>query len=299
MAQSRSIGFLKRFLFQIIGPNAYRFLHAQYFLWRLIQARKLNENSLSNKSEKFFGSDLIAFSNRIQKGNYILDIGAFLGSSTVLFADAVGKTGQVIAFEPIHFNALNRILKRLKLIQVKLNPLALGNESGQLEFLLPIYKGIPLYSQSGFTQSYSELKSNPNYIFEKIPAEMMRLDDFILKQKIKAEDIAGVKIDVEGAELSVLEGGEKFFESFKGFLLCEFWFDQMPPPGWVWLRKRGYHCRYLIQKQVPKKPSDGKVTLDKEPLLKNETFAPADTEEQLRALCEGGTYGNFFFALNF
>jgi hypothetical protein len=85
--------------------------------------------------------------------------------------------------------------------------------------------------------------------------------------------VSAVKIDVEGSEMALFAGGEDFFRRFRGPLLCEFWLDTMPPPGWAWLRERGYSCRYLDRRG---------------------DWRPVDTPEALAEACGGETYVNLF-----
>lgn len=261
---------LKRRLFRLTGPAAYRLLHAAWFRLRL--SRALASRAYARR---FFGDDLLAFAARIRPGDIVLDIGAFLGGSTALFSRAVGRSGTVIAFEPVHHRWLLRLLRSLRMPQAGVRALALAAANGDAELVIPIREGVPLYSQAGFSQSYAEAaRPGSGYAFERLPTDLMRLDDFLAREGMRPETVAAVKIDVEGSELSVFGGGEGFFRDFRGILLCEFWFRAMPPPGWAWLRERGYSCRYLDRKG---------------------TWVQADTPEALSAACRGETYGNFFW----
>jgi FkbM family methyltransferase len=168
---------------------------------------------------------------------------------------------------------LKKVLFPFGFRQVSLQPIGLGAENGFTEFLIPIHHGVPLYSQSGFSESYKPENIGPGYSFQKKRTEIIRLDDCLSRRGITPESVAAVKIDVEGSEMAVFTGGEDFFRCFRGLLLCEFWFNQVPPPGWTWLRERGYLCRYLG---------------------KNGEWMPANTPEEMQALCQGETYGNFF-----
>jgi FkbM family methyltransferase len=265
---------LKGRLFLIAGPNAYRAIHALYFFLRMVFALLASGFGMPRFGDRFFGRDLNAFAARLKPGDQVLDIGAFLGGSTVLFARAVRVTGKVTAFEPVHHRLLRRILRPFRLRQVTMEPLALAAENGSTELVIPIHNGVPLYSQSGFSESYTALSAGSGYTFLKFPTALMRLDDYLAAKGIRPESLAAVKIDVEGSEMGVFAGGEDFFRRFRGFLMCEFWFDRMPPLGWEWLRARGYSCRYLDRQG---------------------RWVAADTAEELAAICRGETYGNFFW----
>lgn len=259
----------KRLLFGLAGPGLYSRLHA----WRF--RRRLDRALASDAAaEPFFGKDLLAFAGMIRPGQTVLDIGAFLGGSTALFARAVGPGGRVIAFEPVHHRALSD-LAAARHWPARVEPAALSAQNGPAELVVPVRRGVPLYSQAGFADSYAAAAApGSGYAFLRLPALRQRLDDWLAGAGLAPERVGAVKIDVEGSELGVLSGGEGFFGRFAGPLLCEFWFDALPPPGWAWLRERGYHCRYLGR--------DG-------------AWLPADTPAQLAEAARGETYRNFLW----
>ncbi len=258
----------KSLLFRLSGPGMYRLLHAGWFYLRLLRAL-----GFRGYARRFFGADVLAFAGLLEPGGLVLDIGAFLGGSTLLFARAVGRKGRVIAFEPVHHRSLSWMLRALGIKQSQVEPIALARENGDTELVIPIHQGVPLYSQAGFAESYpAALRPGSGYAFQRLPTRLMRLDDFLAGRSLLPEAVSAVKIDVEGSELGLFAGGEEFFRRFRGPLLCEFWFTAMPPPGWLWLRERGYLCRYLDR---------------------NGSWVAVDTVEALEAACRGETYGNF------
>lgn len=280
----RTPGGVKSLMFRLSGPGAYGLLHAGWFYLRLLRAM-----GSRRYARKFFGADVLAFADQLRPGGVVLDIGAFLGGSTVLFARAVGRKGRVIAFEPVHHRPLSLMLRvagavmgmggmlrmfgRSGMNGTRVEPIALAPGNGNAELVIPIRRGVPLYSQAGFAASYSAaLEPGSGYAFQRRPTRLMRLDDFLAGGSPGPEDVSAVKIDVEGSEMGVFAGGEEFFRRFGGPILCEFWFKAMPPPGWAWLRERGYSCRYLDR---------------------GGAWVAVDTPEALEAACRGETYGNF------
>jgi FkbM family methyltransferase len=259
----------KKGLFRLLGPRLYARLQAEFFFRR---ARRALGNP--RYAETFFGRDLTAFAARLRPGDTVLDIGAYLGGTAALFAQAVGHTGRVISFEPYHHGYLRRLIDRLGLAGI-IRPVvaALAAEKGSIAPAVPLHEGVPLYSQAGIIAFSGAAAAAPDILQgESVP--MLRLDDFLAEEGLPASAVAAVKIDVEGSEPGVFQGGEKFFRGFEGFILCELWLDVMPPPGWLRLKSLGYHCRYLGR--------DGR-------------WLEADTEAELRAATEGETYGNFWF----
>jgi FkbM family methyltransferase len=260
---------LKRGLFRLLGDRGYRLLHGAWFLARLLAAL-----ALPPLRPGFFGRDMLALAARLKPGDTVLDVGAYLGGTAVLFALRVGPAGRIIAFEPVHHAFLSLLVRALRL-PVQVVPAALGAEGGRAELVVPVHEGVPVYSQAGFAESYDTdaLERRGAYRFRRLAARKDRLDDFLAREGLAPRSVAAVKIDVEGAERDVLEGGERFFRDFAGPLVCEFWFDAMPPEGWTWLRERGWSCRKLG-------PAG---------------WAGGDTRGDLEALARGETYGNFWW----
>ena len=259
---------LKRLAFALIGERGYRILHALYFLARLLTALAWRPCRPA-----FFGRDMLALADALKPGDTVLDIGAYLGGTAVLFARKVGPTGRVIAFEPFHHGFL-RFLSRLLRLPVRVVPAALGAEAGRADFVVPVHAGVPLYSQAGFATSFDAVRGDPAYAFRKLESPRRSLDDFLAREGLAPSGIAAVKIDVEGAELEVLRGAEGFLRGFRGPLVCEFWFNELPPRGWSFLRERGFACR--------KASASG-------------SWISADTPAALEDLARGETYGNFWF----
>jgi FkbM family methyltransferase len=260
---------LKRGLFRLLGDRGYRLLHGAWFVARLLAAL-----ALPRLRPGFFGRDMLALAARLKPGDIVLDVGAYLGGTAVLFALRVRPAGKVIAFEPVHHAFLSALVRALRL-PVRVVPAALGAEAGRADLVVPVHAGVPVYSQAGFAGSYDTeaLERRGAYRFRRLEARKDRLDDFLAREGLDPRAVAAVKIDVEGAEREVLAGGAGFFRDFAGPVVCEFWFDAMPPAGWSWLRERGWSCRKLG-------PGG---------------WARGDTREELEALAHGETYGNFWW----
>jgi FkbM family methyltransferase len=136
----------------------------------------------------------------LRRGMTVLDVGAHHGFYTLLASRKVGREGRVIAFE-----ASPREVKKLRLNllinackNVKLESCALGEAKGKAE----------LYLVNGVQTGCNSL-CPPNVLepTQRVSVSVESLDDRLQVRKI--ENVDFIKLDVEGAELSVLKGSNK------------------------------------------------------------------------------------------
>ncbi len=132
------------------------------------------------------------------EGKTALDVGANYGVHTTNFLRAVGKSGQVIAFEPIP--ELAKRLRDLNLENLAVHEVALSNLQGSARFFIGEDSG---YSTLHLPEG--DVIKNGIHVSQEITVQVDRLDDVI--DLPEGDRIAVVKIDVEGKELEVLEGG--------------------------------------------------------------------------------------------
>ena len=144
-----------------------------------------------------------AFHGLLKPGDTFLDIGANFGQYTLLGAKLVGTAGRVIAFEPepVSFAWLDDNVRRNGLAQVRLESIALGERAATLE----LYVGSPdNLGTTSFRKQY-------NFSGRTVPVPVRTLDEYCATEGVARVD--AIKIDVEGAELSVLRGAEKVLAS--------------------------------------------------------------------------------------
>jgi len=156
-------------------------------------------------------------------GNTVMDIGANIGEWTLRMANKVGSTGCVYSFEPIPVinQSLNKTLRINNLSQVILSQVALDSCSGDSEFTIPldennlaIHGESRLGSEEGNWNIYTDVKKTTS-----IKVKTITLDQFSSEQSMNRLDF--VKIDVEGKEVQVLEGGQETFSRFTPALILE------------------------------------------------------------------------------
>lgn len=147
------------------------------------------------------------FSKVVKEGDVVLDLGANIGYFTLLAARLVKKSGRVYSFEPEprNFGYLSKNISINGYDHAVAYNKAVADAPGTIKlFLCPYDTGHHTINQYAGIRSY-----NPQMAGEKeefVEIEAVRLDDFF---EGRLTPINVIKMDVEGAEMKVLEGMEK------------------------------------------------------------------------------------------
>lgn len=134
------------------------------------------------------------FSRLLRPGMTVFDVGSNIGYYTLLAARAVGPAGRVHAFEatPAVAKRLAENVELNRFTNVTVNHLAVCDREGEVEFNL-----------QEDSEGNSMVVSDPGQASVRVPATT--LDAYAKRQGISRVDV--IKIDVEGVEGLVLEGG--------------------------------------------------------------------------------------------
>jgi FkbM family methyltransferase len=137
------------------------------------------------------------FRRLVRAGDQVLDIGAASGYYTLLAARSVGPRGSVISFEPDleNLRVLCGHVLRNRLQQVQILPNALGDVDSVAAFGGGTGTGTRRLCDDGRKQ-----------------VRVRRLDDVAAELELHPQH---VKIDVEGHELAVLQGGRTLFATHR------------------------------------------------------------------------------------
>jgi FkbM family methyltransferase len=146
----------------------------------------------------------------LRPGMVFYDIGANVGFLSVIASRLVGPSGGVVAFEPLEAN-VHQIEHnaRLNLAAITVIPAALSNEDGAHDFVV---SGSTVGQLAGF-------QDRDLAAIETRTVSVQRLDTICAELKHSSPDL--IKIDVEGAEVSVLEGGRATLELKRPILMIE------------------------------------------------------------------------------
>ncbi len=147
----------------------------------------------------------------LSPGDHVLDVGSNIGYYALLAADKVGPTGRVIGCEPSPgvFEILQQNVQSFKPGNVEVFPWAVGAKGGSLEF----YESeIP---------NWGSLFQNDSLLQTRTTTVLARTVDQIVREASNFHP-AALRMDVEGAELMVLEGAREVLQKYKPCLFIEF-----------------------------------------------------------------------------
>jgi FkbM family methyltransferase len=136
----------------------------------------------------------------LRSGMTVVDVGAHHGLYTLLASKGVGRRGKVIAFEPSP-RERRRLLQHIRVNRcwnVAVEACALGDKVGEADLLVV----------GGWSDWCNSLR--PPAVTERtetIRVGVERLDDVLWRLQVDAVDF--IKLDAEGAELSVLQGARE------------------------------------------------------------------------------------------
>jgi len=148
----------------------------------------------------FEGAEYRFVERFLQPGMIALDIGANQGYYTLLFSLKVGHVGRVLAFEPsereMSHLKLHLKLNHCKNVETCSSALGAVEETGQLHVVLG--------TEIGCNSLRPPEVSQPT---ARLTVRVERLDDVLRARGLARVDF--IKLDVEGAELSVLQGAQE------------------------------------------------------------------------------------------
>lgn len=142
-------------------------------------------------------------------GDTVVEVGANVGTETIGFADIVGPSGHVHAFEPLPRNLelLRNNLSRSDLGNITIVPLAVSDRIGTIDFVPP-----PPGAHTGIGYIGRPVQSSPS----SIQVQSTTLDSYLANTPARL-----LAMDVEGAEPSVLHGGAGWIDTHRPVIVLE------------------------------------------------------------------------------
>jgi FkbM family methyltransferase len=183
----------------------------------------------------------------LRSGHIFYEVGAHVGFFSLLAAGLVDGSGEVVAFEadPLNVGLIQEHFRRNFLAHARVVPMAVWSKAGSVSFT----RGSELSSLN----AGGVLESSPwGFNTDVIEVEAITLDDYVQGHRPPSL----VKIDVEGAELHVLNGAQELLSYYKPLVLCEVHSTELASQVENWLIKNSYavewfadqtaHTRHLL-----------------------------------------------------
>jgi FkbM family methyltransferase len=184
-------------------------LRLPFGAWWLAEKSALDDDLIH---EGFEDAEMAFVHRLLRPGMTVLDAGAHHGLYTLLASKRVGREGRVIAFEPSprERKRLRRHLRVNRCKNVDVQSCALGDEHREADLFL-------VEGREDWCNSLRAPQIDARTITVRV--EMERVDDVLENLGVARVDF--IKLDVEGAELSFLQGACRTLAVSRPVILAE------------------------------------------------------------------------------
>lgn len=161
-------------------------------------------------------SVMVAIKPHVADDAVCLDVGANIGLYS-LGLSVLAPRGRIYAFEPSPscFGHLQSNLSANRIDNAEATQVAVSDTTGTVHF-----HDFDFFSAGSFSSDEGSLLDTESYGSQAFEAQATTLDDFVADREIERVDF--IKVDVEGAELSVLAGAEKTLATWRPKVVLEF-----------------------------------------------------------------------------
>lgn len=181
-------------------------------LYKKALFKKYDKLNWSNLADSNAESEILLLQYLLNKDSVFFDVGSNIGAYLYV-ANKYTVASAIYGFEPIP--KLYRNLKKA-FSGMHIYPVALSNEEKQKQFKIPTIDGVKLMPRGTLNTEYIEDGEMDSTVFD---VKTMRLDTFVETHGIHTIDL--IKIDVEGHELTVIEGARKTIAQFSPTMIIE------------------------------------------------------------------------------
>lgn len=188
--------------------------------------------------------DLFTYAYLPKIGDVILDVGSGEGAEIERFSNLVGDAGHVLAIEadPDLYMQNCNLIKKLNLRNVSCHNFAICNFDGIVD--------LQVFSDNGIDSS---IHRKDGKTVKKVRS--MKLDTFLQHEKIEKVDF--IKVNIEGAEVDLLEGSRKSLKSIKNWCISTHDFCGIPTRDIVERFLNENSMDYFFQRENPALPWEG------------------------------------------
>jgi FkbM family methyltransferase len=200
LTRYRSIRYAKRKFYNVISRYKSDFTE--------IEGRKMfldKNDSLKLSLYPYAQEQTNFFKKNIKEGDVVLDLGANIGYFTCLFAQLVGKTGKVFAFEPDqnNFQLIKKNVEVNGYKNVTIEQKAVTNKTSKLQMYL---------SNSPKDHRIYDPHDNRN----STEVDGITLDDYF---KNSSQEINFIKSNIQGADFGAFQGMLSLIEKSKSHIV--------------------------------------------------------------------------------
>ncbi|HEY5356496.1 MAG TPA: FkbM family methyltransferase [Streptosporangiaceae bacterium] len=195
----------------------------------------------------YLEAEMLGLRRLVGPGSVCIDVGSAAGLYTLALSRLAGPSGRVHSVEPLSFAhpVWTRVLRAREASNVQHHAVALADEAGTGLMSVPVGRYGPVTGRSFLAARCRGVGSNAEFAKQmEVTVEIDTLDALCERERLTRLDF--IKIDVEGAELAVLQGGQRTIETFRPTLLLEIEerhtarFEYHPDDLAGWLVQRGY-----------------------------------------------------------
>jgi FkbM family methyltransferase len=190
----------------------------------------------------------------VRKGDIVLDVGANIGAHAVFLSHLVRGAGRVLAFEPLQPNVKTlqeTIRARARFSNITVYNLAVSNPREDEEVTSIKVPG------ADFTQASLRRQDAGSWVSSGAVTEhSVRLTSLDRHRDVQSlPHLDFIKIDVEGAELDVLEGATSTIERNGPLIYCELYekwarsFGYTPADLFAFVSAHGYSRARVISRE--------------------------------------------------
>jgi FkbM family methyltransferase len=196
---------------------------------------------------RYLEAELLGLRRLVGPGSVCIDVGSAAGLYTLALSRLAGPSGRVHSVEPLSFAhpVWTRVLRARQARNVRHHAVALAAEPGRGIMSVPVGRYGPVTGRSFLAGRCRGLGSNAEFADQiEVAVQVDTLDGLCARERLTRLDF--IKVDVEGAELAVLEGGQRAIETFRPTMLIEIEarhtdrFEYRPDDLADWLVRRGY-----------------------------------------------------------
>ncbi len=157
-------------------------------------------------AESFIYPELFSEEVRLRPGDVVLDLGANIGTTALIFSKEVGPNGKVFAVEPVTHNIIENNIRENHLNNITVIPKAVSDQEGKTEIEVSDFC---LDSSIAKRQYTTEKK----YYKQKISVDLEPVDKLV--ERLNLKKLNFIKMDIEGVEELALKGAKDVIKKFK------------------------------------------------------------------------------------